>query len=133
VSSIDMKSSWIVSKNQFKENYVEVKGDEDCCPRWLLGVFLILAHYLVTLIVLFVSCQGDIQTVMYLSATAITTTGYEAMTSLELTQSLQLFQVFQVCTGLFFIMAVAQGLINVVMYHIVTKKLKSEVSVQRSF
>lgn len=96
-------------------------------------MLLIFMHYVITLVVLFASGHQDLQTILYLSATAITTTGYEAMASVELTRNIQLFQVYQVCAGLFFIMAVAQGLINVVMYHIVTKKLKSKVSVQRSF
>jgi len=62
----------------------------------------------------------------------LTTTGYEAMSGLELTPSLQLFQIYQVCAGLFIIMAVVQGLINVIMYHIVTKKLKN-ITTQGSF
>jgi len=84
------------------------------------------------LVVLFWNGHWDPKTFLYLSATALTTTGYEAMVGLDLTPSLQLFQIWQVCVGLFLIMAVCQGLINVIMYHIVTKKLKN-ISNQGSF
>jgi len=98
----------------------------------MFGVFLILAHYLTSLTVLFYGGQIDAKTIVFLCATALTTTGYEAMSGLELTPSLQLFQIYQVCVGLFIIMAVVQGLINMIMYHIVTKKLKN-ITTQGSF
>jgi len=35
VSSSDRTSKWIVSKKQFEENYVEVRGSPEGFPRWI--------------------------------------------------------------------------------------------------
>lgn len=44
---------WIVQKEPFEANYVEVTAAQWGPPRWIFGVVLILVHYMTSLVVLF--------------------------------------------------------------------------------
>jgi len=53
VADMDKSNTWIVLKEPFEENYVEVSAARRGPPRWIFGAFLILLHYATNLGVLF--------------------------------------------------------------------------------